>query len=172
MGEMEPVPWRAGSLKNPRDDGMLELLLGAAIIILGTVGPAMAQDRIRISSDWGEVTADLADNKAAKSLARMLPLTIERATIFARKRPAICRPHCRSWGGNVTSRPACSASGVPIILLSTIAAVTSRCRASSCSEKSRAMSRYLTALVPSPSESSAQTDRRSMRGMARRGASQ
>lgn len=77
MGEMEPVPWRAGSLKNPRDDGMLELLLGAAIIILGTVGPAMAQDRIRISSDWGEVTADLADNKAAKSLARMLPLTIE-----------------------------------------------------------------------------------------------
>ena len=37
----------------------------------------MAQDRIRISSDWGEVTADLADNDAAKALARMLPLTVE-----------------------------------------------------------------------------------------------
>jgi hypothetical protein len=37
----------------------------------------MAQERIRISSDWGEVTADLADNQAAKSLAQMLPLTIE-----------------------------------------------------------------------------------------------
>jgi hypothetical protein len=37
----------------------------------------MAQERIRISSDWGEVTADLADNEAAKSLAQMLPLSIE-----------------------------------------------------------------------------------------------
>ncbi|WP_287050680.1 cyclophilin-like fold protein [Mesorhizobium sp.] len=37
----------------------------------------MAQERIRIFSDWGEVTADLADNEAAKSLAQMLPLTIE-----------------------------------------------------------------------------------------------
>jgi len=37
----------------------------------------MAQERIRISSDWGEVTAELADNAAAKSLGGMLPLTIE-----------------------------------------------------------------------------------------------
>lgn len=37
----------------------------------------MAQEHIRISSDWGEVTAILADNEAARSLARMLPLTIE-----------------------------------------------------------------------------------------------
>lgn len=56
---------------------MPKLLLGAAIITLGMVGSAMAQDRIHISSDWGDVTADLADNEAAKSLARMLPLTIE-----------------------------------------------------------------------------------------------
>jgi len=56
---------------------MLKFLFGTAIITIGMVGPAMAQDRIRISSDWGEVTADLADNEAAKSLARMLPLTIE-----------------------------------------------------------------------------------------------
>lgn len=30
-----------------------------------------------MSSAWGEVTANLADNEAAKSLAQMLPLTIE-----------------------------------------------------------------------------------------------
>jgi hypothetical protein len=36
----------------------------------------MAQERIRISSDWGEVTADLAANDAASSFARMLPLSI------------------------------------------------------------------------------------------------
>ena len=52
-------------------------LLSAAVLILGMISPAMAQDRIRISSDWGEVTADLADNDAAKALARMLPLTVE-----------------------------------------------------------------------------------------------
>lgn len=56
---------------------MLKSLLSAAVITLGMVGTAMAQDRLRISSDWGEVTADLADNEAARSLARMLPLTIE-----------------------------------------------------------------------------------------------
>jgi hypothetical protein len=56
---------------------MLKSLLSAAVVTLGMAGPAMAQDRIRISSDWGEVTADLADNEAAKSLARLLPLTIE-----------------------------------------------------------------------------------------------
>ncbi|WP_192359990.1 cyclophilin-like fold protein [Mesorhizobium mediterraneum] len=56
---------------------MLKLLLSSAVVALGMVGPVMAQERIRISSDWGEVTADLADNEAAKSLALMLPLTIE-----------------------------------------------------------------------------------------------
>ena len=37
----------------------------------------MAQGRIRISSAWGEVTAGLADNEAARALARLLPLTID-----------------------------------------------------------------------------------------------
>jgi hypothetical protein len=36
----------------------------------------MAQERILISSDWGKVTAELADNNATRSLVRMLPLTI------------------------------------------------------------------------------------------------
>ena len=37
----------------------------------------MAQDRISISSNWGNVTAELADNAAARAFAEMLPLTIE-----------------------------------------------------------------------------------------------
>ncbi|MER8972071.1 MULTISPECIES: cyclophilin-like fold protein [unclassified Mesorhizobium] len=56
---------------------MLKSLLSAGVIAFGMVGPTMARERIRTSSDWGEVTADLADNEAAKSLAQMLPLTIE-----------------------------------------------------------------------------------------------
>lgn len=54
----------------------MKSLLVAAVLTSGMIVPAMAQDRIRLSSDWGEVTADLADNEAAKALARMLPLTI------------------------------------------------------------------------------------------------
>ncbi|WP_341913014.1 cyclophilin-like fold protein [Ferrovibrio terrae] len=38
---------------------------------------AAAQSRIRISSDWGVLTATLADNDAGRALARMLPLTLE-----------------------------------------------------------------------------------------------
>jgi hypothetical protein len=38
---------------------------------------AMAQERIRISSSWGNVTAELADNAAARSLIQMLPITID-----------------------------------------------------------------------------------------------
>lgn len=55
----------------------MKALLAAAVLTLGVIGPAMAQDRIRISSGWGEVTAALADNDAAKAFARMLPLTVE-----------------------------------------------------------------------------------------------
>lgn len=44
---------------------------------LGMIDPVMAQDRIRISTDWGEFRADLADNDAAKALVLMLPLKVE-----------------------------------------------------------------------------------------------
>jgi len=37
----------------------------------------VAQERIRISSEWGEVTAELADNATARALAGMLLLTVE-----------------------------------------------------------------------------------------------
>jgi hypothetical protein len=51
--------------------------IAAAGLVLLSMEPAMAQERIRISSEWGSVTAELADNDAARSLAKMLPLTIE-----------------------------------------------------------------------------------------------
>ncbi|WP_199229652.1 cyclophilin-like fold protein [Azospirillum sp. TSO22-1] len=50
--------------------------IAASLVLLAT-GHAMAQDSILISSDWGTVTAELADNAAARSLAQMLPVTIE-----------------------------------------------------------------------------------------------
>jgi hypothetical protein len=55
----------------------MKAFLRAAVLILGMNGSAMAQDRIRISSDWGDVTAVLADNDAARTLAEMLPITVE-----------------------------------------------------------------------------------------------
>jgi hypothetical protein len=56
---------------------MLNRLLRAFVITLGLIGPAMAQERILISSDWGKVTAGLVDNDATRSLVRMLPITID-----------------------------------------------------------------------------------------------
>ena len=48
----------------------------AGAIVLGTIGAAMAQDRIKISSEWGSITAELVDNAATKALLGLLPLTI------------------------------------------------------------------------------------------------
>jgi len=56
---------------------MLNLLLRAFVVTLGLIGPAMAQERILISSDWGKITAELVDNEATRSLVKMLPLSIE-----------------------------------------------------------------------------------------------
>ena len=56
---------------------MLSRLLGTLVATLGLIGPAMAQERLVITSDWGRVTAELVDNDATRALVRMLPLTIE-----------------------------------------------------------------------------------------------
>ena len=56
---------------------MLKRSLSASLVTFGLIGPAMAQELILISSDWGEVTAELVDNDATRALVRMLPLTIE-----------------------------------------------------------------------------------------------
>ena len=56
---------------------MLNILCRTIVITLGLIGPAMAQERVLISSDWGRVTAELVNNDATRALVRMLPLTIE-----------------------------------------------------------------------------------------------
>jgi hypothetical protein len=56
---------------------MFKVLSRAFVITFGLIGLAMAQERILISSDWGKVTAELADNNASRSLVQMLPVTIE-----------------------------------------------------------------------------------------------
>jgi hypothetical protein len=48
----------------------------ATLAILSS-GSIMAQERIQISSEWGDVSAELVDNAAARSLIKMLPITIE-----------------------------------------------------------------------------------------------
>jgi hypothetical protein len=46
-------------------------------LTLAFTGPAMAQERILISSDWGQVTAELVDNDASRALVGLLPLTLD-----------------------------------------------------------------------------------------------
>ena len=53
------------------------IMLAAIAIVFATSGGAMAQERILITSDWGTVSARLADNEASRALVRQLPLTIE-----------------------------------------------------------------------------------------------
>ena len=55
---------------------MKKTLIGAAVAA-GIAGPAAAQDSIRISSEWGEVTAILEENDATQSLIEMLPVMID-----------------------------------------------------------------------------------------------
>ena len=54
-------------------------MIAASVLMItfGLIGAAMAQERILISSDWGQVTAELVNNSATRSLVQMLPLSIE-----------------------------------------------------------------------------------------------
>src|SRR3954464_5306556 len=60
-----------------KDFRSLNRIARAIVITLGLIGPAMARERIQISSDWGTVTAELVDNDATRSLVGMLPVTID-----------------------------------------------------------------------------------------------
>src|SRR5437660_7738027 len=60
-----------------KDSRSLNRIARAIVITLGLIGPAMAQQRIQISSDWGTATAELVDNDATRSLVGMLPVTID-----------------------------------------------------------------------------------------------
>src|SRR5215207_7225450 len=53
----------------------LQIALAVSLGFL-SMSTAIAQERIRISSDWGNVTAELADDAAARALVQMLPITI------------------------------------------------------------------------------------------------
>ena len=55
----------------------MRLSILCALLALFMTGSAMANERIRISSDWGDVNAELVDNAATKALLGMLPVTIE-----------------------------------------------------------------------------------------------
>ena len=56
---------------------MLKSMIGAAIVTtFASTAPAMAGERVRISSDWGDVVAELVDNAATRRLVQMLPLSI------------------------------------------------------------------------------------------------
>ena len=48
----------------------------AAGLVFMLTGHAMAEERISISSEWGSVTATLAENDATRALVKMLPITI------------------------------------------------------------------------------------------------
>jgi hypothetical protein len=51
--------------------------LMAMSLFLMLTGTAMAEERILISSEWGSVSATLADNEATRALAKMLPIDID-----------------------------------------------------------------------------------------------
>jgi Cyclophilin-like family len=90
---------------------------------------AMAQERIRISSNWGNVTAELADNAAARSLIQMLPITVDCAITCVRKRQAICHHRCRKSPGSEISQQERLDFGGPTTLLSITAAAAFPSRA-------------------------------------------
>lgn len=54
----------------------MKLILATAVLG-ASMGTAMSQERIAISSDWGEVTAEVADSATGTALLQRLPLTIE-----------------------------------------------------------------------------------------------
>lgn len=56
---------------------MLKILLSAMALTFASTRHASTQERILISSDWGEVTAELVDNAATQQLIQMLPITID-----------------------------------------------------------------------------------------------
>jgi len=47
---------------------MLTRTSTAIVLMLALTGPVMAQERLRISSDWGTVMAELVDNDATGPL--------------------------------------------------------------------------------------------------------
>ena len=91
----------------------------------------MARERIVISSAWGEVKAELADNEAARSLLRMLPITMQMRDHLRQEKtgnlPAPLAETSRQTGFSKGTLGV----GLRIISSSTTATVRSRSRESS-----------------------------------------
>jgi hypothetical protein len=51
--------------------------IAVVALVFSMTQPAMAQERIQISSDWGTVAAALTDNAATRALTKMLPITMD-----------------------------------------------------------------------------------------------
>src|SRR4051812_2951330 len=60
-------PVNDGSDRTAREAAVMRLLQIAATLAFLSTSPAMAQERIRISSEWGKVSAELADNDATRA---------------------------------------------------------------------------------------------------------
>jgi hypothetical protein len=56
---------------------MLKKMISAFVIASGMSIPLSAQERITLSSPWGNVTAELVENAATKALLAQLPVSIE-----------------------------------------------------------------------------------------------
>ena len=55
---------------------MRKILFGAITSLMFS-GAAVAQEKIVISSPWGTLTAELADNEATRALLEMLPISLD-----------------------------------------------------------------------------------------------
>jgi hypothetical protein len=51
--------------------------IAVVALVFSMTQPAMAQERIQISSDWGTVAAALTDNAATRALTKTLPITMD-----------------------------------------------------------------------------------------------
>jgi hypothetical protein len=74
------------------------------------------RERILISSDWGEITAELADNEATRSLAQMLPLTIAMRDHHRQEKTGNLPSPLPAVERQLDSPPAHWDSGAPITL--------------------------------------------------------
>src|SRR4051812_23912597 len=131
---------------------MFKLLLRAFVTTLGLIGPAMAQERILISSDWGKVNAELVDNNATRSLVQMLPLTIEMRDHLRQEKTGNLLRRCPTASDSSISRPVHWDCGAPITSSSTIVPAVSRSQGSSFSAAPAVTFLFLTGRVHSPCE--------------------
>lgn len=93
--------------------------LPAAAATSAMIGTAMAQDRIRISSAWGEVAAVPADNAAARELPAILPLTLGMSDHLRREKTGRLPPPCPTFPGSAISPSArwvCGAGAISYLL--------------------------------------------------------